>query len=86
VATEQAYGGVLTEDSVVSLGRQGGALSEDEATAFRALQWSGDAVALRRADDSGKVEGLAVPELSHWVPILRQLAARVGRTESRPSE
>jgi predicted HD phosphohydrolase len=85
VATEQAYGGVLTQDSVVSLRRQGGAMSEDEAAAFRALPWSGDAVTLRRADDSGKVEGLAVPELSHWVPILHQLSARAGGAASRSS-
>ena len=60
VATEGDYGGVLTSDSVVSLGRQGGAMSEDEAAAFVALPRAADAVTLRRADDSGKVEGLAV--------------------------
>ena len=36
VATEGGYGGVLTTDSVTSLGRQGGALSDDESAAFLA--------------------------------------------------
>ena len=60
VATDAGYGGVLTNDSVVSLGRQGGAMTEEEAAAFLALPWASDAVTLRRADDSGKVEGLVV--------------------------
>ncbi len=40
VATDSGYGGVLTGDSVGSLGRQGGALSDDEATAFLALPFA----------------------------------------------
>jgi predicted HD phosphohydrolase len=83
VATEQVYGGVLTPDSVVSLGRQGGAMTEDEVTVFRARHWSRDAVTLRRADDSGKVEGLDVLALGYWVPILRQLSEQAGGTETR---
>jgi predicted HD phosphohydrolase len=78
VATEDAYGGVLTGDSVVSLGRQGGAMSDDEAAAFMQLAWADDAVALRRADDSGKVEGLSVRDLAHWIPVLRQVSERAG--------
>jgi predicted HD phosphohydrolase len=85
VATELAYGGVLMHDSVVSLGRQGGAMTGDEVTGFRARPWSRDAVILRRADDSGKVEGLDVAELGHWVPILRQLSEQAGGTEARTS-
>jgi predicted HD phosphohydrolase len=73
VATEGSYGGVLTDDSVVSLGRQGGAMSEDEAAAFLAQPWATDAVLLRRADDSGKVEGLVVGDLDSWVPLLQNI-------------
>ncbi len=73
VAVEGGYGGVLTDDSVISLGRQGGAMPEDETMAFLALPWAADAVALRRADDSGKVDGLEVPELPHWVPLLHRV-------------
>ena len=71
VATEGGYGGVLTTDSVVSLGRQGGPMDEEGA----AVSWSGraaDAVALRRADDCGKVEGVVVGDLAGWVPLLRE--------------
>jgi predicted HD phosphohydrolase len=32
------------------------------------------AVALRRWDDAGKVDGLAVPGLDHYEPMLRELA------------
>jgi predicted HD phosphohydrolase len=78
VATEDTYGGVLAGDSVVSLRRQGGAMTSEQAAAFRESRWAGDAVTLRRADDSGKVEGLAVPGMSHWVPILRQLSTQTG--------
>ncbi len=81
VATEDAYGAVLSGDSVVSLGRQGGAMSDTEVAAFPGLRWADDAVTLRRADDSGKVEGLAVPDLTHWVPILEQLSEQVGVVE-----
>ena len=80
VATEGGYGGVLTTDSVVSLGRQGGAMTGDEATAFLARPWAGDAVTLRRADDSGKVEGLAVGDLVGWAPLLRDVSRRAGAT------
>jgi predicted HD phosphohydrolase len=80
VATDARYGGVLTADSVVSLGRQGGAMTGDEATAFLAQQWASDAVTLRRADDSGKVEGLVVGDLARWVPLLQEITRRVGPT------
>ena len=78
VATEGAYGGVLTTDSVISLGRQGGALSDDEAAAFLAAPYAREAVTLRRADDSGKVEGLVVGDLSRWTPLLCDIARRAG--------
>ncbi|HEX4433858.1 MAG TPA: HD domain-containing protein [Acidimicrobiales bacterium] len=82
VATEGSYGGVLTDDSVVSLRRQGGAMSEDEAATFLAQPWAADAVTLRRADDSGKVEGLAVGDLAGWTPLLRDVARRSGAAGS----
>jgi predicted HD phosphohydrolase len=78
VATEDGYGGVLTNDSVVSLQRQGGALRAEDAAAFLAQPWAADAVTLRRADDSGKVEGLAVRDLRSWAPLLRDLTRRAG--------
>jgi predicted HD phosphohydrolase len=76
VATEDGYGGALTNDSVVSLQRQGGAMGEQDAVAFLAQPWAADAVTLRRADDSGKVEGLEVLDLQSWTPLLRELTGR----------
>jgi predicted HD phosphohydrolase len=78
VATDATYGGVLTTDSVVSLGRQGGAMTDEETAAFLALPWAKDAVTLRRADDSGKVEGLVVRELGAWTPLLHDVSRRAG--------
>ena len=82
VATEDGYGGVLTNDSVVSLQRQGGALRGEDAAGFLAQPWAADAVTLRRADDSGKVEGLAVRDLQSWAPLLQDLTRRVGPPRS----
>jgi predicted HD phosphohydrolase len=82
VATENGYGGVLTNDSVVSLQRQGGAMRESDVTAYLTQPWAADAVTLRRADDSGKVEGLAVRDLPSWAPLLQELT---GRAEGRAS-
>ena len=76
VATEGDYGGVLTTDSVVSLGRQGGAMSAEEAAAFLARPGRRTSLVLRRADDSGKVEGSGGRAgLDAWVPLLRVLSA-----------
>ena len=78
VATEDGYGGVLTDDSVVSLGARAAPCADEEAAAFLARPWAADAVTLRRADDSGKVEGLVVRDLASWAPLL-QAVSRTGR-------
>jgi predicted HD phosphohydrolase len=77
VATEHAYGAELAPDSVASLVTQGGPMSPDEVAAFEALAPARAAVSLRRADDSGKVEGLEVRDLGDWAPVLRRLSERV---------
>ena len=69
-------------DSVASLGRQGGALPPDEVAAFAARPSAAEAVALRRADDRGKVEALVVRDLDHWVPLLQGLSEQGGTTGS----
>ena len=48
-------------------------MTEEEALAFLALPWAADAVTLRRADDSGKVEGLEVRDLHTWATLLLQV-------------
>ena len=71
------YKGRLAGDSVVSLGRQGGAFTSGEATAFLVRRWASDAVTLRRADDSGKVvRGLGVHALDQWVSVLREVSEK----------
>jgi predicted HD phosphohydrolase len=79
VASEGAYGGVLAGDSVASLVRQGGAMTEHEAEGFLARPWAADALALRRADDGAKVEGLEVPDLDRWAALLLDLSGKAGR-------
>jgi predicted HD phosphohydrolase len=73
VATEANYRVRLSDDSVVSLGRQGGILGPGQASTFLALTYAADAVTLRRADDGAKILGLAVAGLDEWVPLLRQM-------------
>ncbi len=83
VATEPDYGNGLAADSVASLTTQGGPMSPVEVAAFAVLPWAPAAVALRRADDSGKVEGLVVRDLGHWVSVLRALS-KPGRHDREP--
>ncbi len=82
VATDPGYGGVLAADSVDSLAVQGGPLSDAEASRFAALPLAEDAVRLRRADDGGKLEALAVQDLDHWAHRLRQWAERAAAARS----
>jgi len=79
VARDPNYEVRLAGDSVVSLGRQGGALDATEAAAFLRRPWAPDAVTLRRADDGGKADGLVVGGLEGWVPLLVQVSELSGR-------
>jgi predicted HD phosphohydrolase len=79
VGVEGDYDGELSADSVISLRRQGGSLGAAEAGAFARLPLAADAVTLRRADDHGKAEGLAVRPLEWWVPRLHALSDRAAR-------
>ena len=66
-------GTAVDVDEVRSLARQGGPLSADEVAVFEAQPgWAG-AVALRRWDDAGKVEGRTGPGLADFEPLLRGL-------------
>jgi predicted HD phosphohydrolase len=75
VATDPGYAGLLAGDSVASLRLQGGAMDHGHAERFLTRPWAEDAVALRRADDGAKVDGLDVRDLEYWVPTLRSLSA-----------
>ncbi len=83
LAVEPAYGAGLAPDSVASLVAQGGPMPPDEVAAFAALPLAPAAVALRRADDGGKVEGLVVRDLDHWVPVLQGAPVRTGWPPAR---
>jgi predicted HD phosphohydrolase len=76
VARQSAYTGQLAADSVASLALQGGPMSTEEQLAFEALPHAHDALTLRRADESGKVDGLVVPELGEWMDLVRRLSSR----------
>jgi predicted HD phosphohydrolase len=83
VARQDAYGATLAADSVASLTRQGGPMSAAERAAFERLPNAQDALVLRRADESGKVDGLAVVGLTDWIPLMRRVsAAAAGRARS----
>lgn len=70
---DPAYADALSASSVLSLRLQGGPMSEREAKAFLALPFAQEAIALRHWDDEAKIEGLAVPEISSYLPLLKTL-------------
>ena len=74
VTTDASYGSVLSSGSVLSLARQGGALTLAEVAEFESRPFAADAVVLRRADDAAKVPGRVVPSLADWLPALRRVA------------
>jgi predicted HD phosphohydrolase len=74
VVTDPSYASVLSPVSVVSLGVQGGAMSDAEVASFEASPYAADAVVLRRADDAAKVPGRKVPGLSVWLPLIAEVA------------
>ncbi|MFJ5969550.1 hypothetical protein [Streptomyces sp. NPDC093060] len=50
-------------------------MTPPEATAFEADPDFSAAIALRRADDAGKVVGLRVAALESWRPVVQRVAA-----------
>ena len=73
VAVDPEYAAVLSPGSTASLDRQGGPLGADEVAAFEQNPGWADAAALRRWDDHAKVDGLDVPELATYRPLLESL-------------
>jgi predicted HD phosphohydrolase len=87
VATDGNYKARLAGDSIVSLGRQGGMMTAGQAVVFLERPWAGDAVTLRRADDSGKVvRGLGVHALDRWVSVLREESEKSGGAHRPPRD
>ena len=72
-AVEPEYVDGLSRGSVISLAKQGGPMSAEEASSFARLPGADDAIRLRRWDDSGKVDGLAVPGLAAYTELLERV-------------
>jgi phosphonate degradation associated HDIG domain protein len=66
-AREPGYLASLSPDSQRSLVLQGGVFSDAQAQAFEALPHAGDALRLRRWDDSAKSADAGTPDLMHFV-------------------
>jgi [1-hydroxy-2-(trimethylamino)ethyl]phosphonate dioxygenase len=71
-AVEPDYFGKLSDDSVRSLGLQGGPMSADEIEAFRRHPQHAEAVRLRRYDEGAKDPNARTPDFDHY---LRHVAA-----------
>lgn len=75
-AVEPDYLGRLSAASVHSLSKQGGPMSPAEAAAFAALPHATAAARLRRWDDGGKQDGMAVRPIEHYRPLIAAQLAR----------
>ena len=73
-ASEAEYFAVLSEASRHSLSKQGGAMSAEEAAAFKARPFAAAAVRLRRWDDRGKVAGTDAAPLESYRAAIARLA------------
>lgn len=78
VTVDPGYRKLLSPGSTASLVRQGGGLNPVEVATFETNPGWEDAVALRRWDDQGKVDGLDVPTLDSYRPLLEREAVRGG--------
>lgn len=70
VAVDSGYLDRLSLASQMSLEEQGGPFNAAEVEAFSAKHYAGDAVTLREFDDDGKVDGLHIPGLETYRPLL----------------
>ncbi len=63
----------LSPDSRRSLVLQGGPLDDDAAHAFALDPFSAQAIAVRLWDDRAKVQGIATPDLNHFLAIAERV-------------
>ncbi|MEV4204859.1 HD domain-containing protein [Nocardia salmonicida] len=75
-ATDSTHARALSASSRRTLIAQGGPMTPAEVEAFRTDPDFTAALALRRADDAGKVVGLRVAPLRDWRPVVDRVAAR----------
>ncbi|MFE4665028.1 HD domain-containing protein [Streptomyces sp. NPDC056716] len=69
----------LSPRSALTLWAQGGPMSPAEAAAFARDPLAEDAIALRQADEAGRVVGLDAGVLEDWRTVLELVAARHAR-------
>ncbi|MFQ6398275.1 HD domain-containing protein [Nocardia sp. KC 131] len=74
-ATDAAHAAVLSSSSQRTLVAQGGPMDEAEIAEFEADPDFDAAIALRRADDAGKVVGLEVAPVESWRAVIERVAA-----------
>jgi [1-hydroxy-2-(trimethylamino)ethyl]phosphonate dioxygenase len=79
-AVEPRYLAALSSASRLSLGLQGGLMSDAEAMGFAGERFSADAVRLRRWDDLAKVPARKTPGLEHYRTILEAARLRAPLT------
>ena len=72
-AVDSAYHDGLSDASVHSLKLQGGPMNADERAAFEENLYLDQILLVRRCDDKGKVAGLEVPPLDHYLPMMRRV-------------
>ena len=72
-ATEPGYSGLLSPESVRTLALQGGPMAPEQVTAFEALPYARDAVAVRRWDDEAKDPAVTPPEFAYFAALLTSL-------------
>jgi predicted HD phosphohydrolase len=75
-AVDPHYLGMLSDGSVRSLATQGGPMVHTEVVRFESVAACAAATALRRWDDLGKVDGLAVEPLEAYTTLLESLVRR----------
>ena len=73
-AVEPDYFDRLSEASVLSLELQGGPMSVEEVKTFEASPHAKAAVALRRIDEAAKAEGLTLPGVDRFAPVIEEMA------------
>lgn len=69
-ATQQSYFKRLSPASVKTLELQGGPMSAAEAARFETEPFFREAIRVRHWDDSGKVAGMVIPDLSSYRALL----------------
>jgi len=73
-AVDADYHATLSDGSLRSLEVQGGPMTADEVAAFELNPSFDAAVALRRWDDGGKIDGLPVPPLADYRELLQRVS------------